>query len=1313
MTHPIVASPDLPLPEPLPLTTAQYGIWLGQQLDPVNPAYWTAEMVELTGMLDCDVFSDAVLQTLAECDSLHMRYQQRGDQLLQWHGPVAAHLTMPLVDISLQQDPWAAALAWAKADLHQQADLAAGPLFRSVLLRLAPDRHLWYLRVHHIALDGFGYTVLTRRVSQRFQAACTGQLPAAVDWSLKRVIDEDLHYQQGDVRQRDLAFWQTTMAEAPAPVLLGPPVPVAHRVHRVHGVLSASEFALWQAAAAAMQMDWTTWCTAGIVAWLYRQTGATDVTLGLPVMGRLGSVTLTIPCMVMNIVPLRIRFDPAQGFAELVQQVDKAMRTLRPHQRYRYEWLRRDLGRVGGQRRLFGPVVNLMPFDRPLTFHGLTAIAHPVSAGPVEDLAINLSPRAGVLRLDIEANPDGYDHATLQQHRASLFATLHDLAGQPVTPLLAWRPAHAQQMVLLQGAPLATAPVQVLSALIAQVQATPDHPAIEQSGVPTLSYRALLHRVQLMAGWLHAQGVGEGARVALLLPRQPDTIVALLAVLWAGGGYVPLDPASPLARIAMVLEDAQPTMVLTQGDYAALVPAHLPCHHLDAMDLVADSTPLATPNPVPANALAYMIYTSGSTGRPNGVMIGRDALSSYVASATQRFDMCAADRTLQFAPLHFDASIEEIFVTLCNGATLVLRTEAMLESMSQFIAGCTQQRISVLDLPTAFWHELVYSLSDKTAALPASLRLTIIGGEAALAERVIRWRTLVSQQVLLLNTYGPTEATVIATTAELAGPNALQWEGDSVPIGEPLPGESAVVVDDMLQPVGRGVAGELCLMGPALALGYWEREAVTARRFITLTALPDQPRAYRTGDRVMVDEQGQLRYLGRLDDEFKLSGHRIDPSEVETALLSHMQIREAAVIGQILPSGSKRLAAFLVGNDIKPDVAQLRTYLAERLPAVAVPTAYQFLDRLPRNANNKIDRHALRALPVETGTSLATQATPLEQAIIAVWQEVLGAVDLTPEADFFMLGGKSLQAIQVATRLQQRLQREVAVSVLFRYPTVAALAQAMTMAPSSLDPSGLADPLAAVLPIQGGDGPVLFCLHPAEGLSWCYFGLGALLPAQRIVGLQAVGLTGALPVTFEQRIDQHVKAIQQIQPTGPYHLLGWSFGGAAAHAVAVALQAKGEQVAMLAILDSYPSEAWSGRPMPTERDALEALLDINGDPAIDEAGVPLTADVIRERLRRPGSLLNGLSESQMARLTEVALHNMTQFRSAITGRFDGDILMFRAMQRRPDAPDIECWKPYVTGMIDRVEVDSTHADMTKPAPLMKISSILNQRMGCK
>jgi len=431
----------------LALTGPQYGMWAAQRLDPDSPSLWTAEAVELDGELDLDALRAAVLETLRACDALHMRYREGEGGLVQGglvqSGLVqsldpARSVELPWIDVSAAADPWGEALAWMRDDLARRADLAQCPLFASTLIKLGPHRHLWHLRAHHIALDGFAYLLLIHRVAELYSAARGARAAApARDWSLAPVVAEDAAYRQSPRCDQDRAFWVGRFAGAGEPVTLGPKCAPDDSARSLRRLLPAAKYQAWQSAARASGADWASWLVAAIAAWMHLRSGAREVALGLLVMNRLGSAALGVPCMAMNVVPLRIAIDPAQGFDVLVRGVAAELRALRPHQRYNYEWLRGDLGLADSHAQLYGPVLNLMPFDRGFVFDGLRSRAHPVSVGSVEDLDITVSPLPDGLRLDLEANPRAYPADVLAAHQAALLALLDAAIAMPQASLLA------------------------------------------------------------------------------------------------------------------------------------------------------------------------------------------------------------------------------------------------------------------------------------------------------------------------------------------------------------------------------------------------------------------------------------------------------------------------------------------------------------------------------------------------------------------------------------------------------------------------------------------------------------------------------------------------------------------------------------------------------------------------------------------------------------------------------------------------------------------------------------------------------------
>ncbi|MGV9964166.1 amino acid adenylation domain-containing protein [Streptomyces olivaceus] len=1067
-----------PPPAHRPLLAAQEGIWAGQQLDTESPAYNTAEYLRIAGPVDTAVFDRALHRVVAETEALNATFDTDDSGRPRQAATPAGDWRTHIADLTAEPDPHAAALAWMDRDTARAVDLTRGPVFGHALLRTGPQEHLWYHRVHHIALDGFGLSLVARRVAEVYSGLMAGDpVPESGFGTLDSVREEEAAYLASARHTQDRAYWTDRYADHP-PVATPAdrsalPARTFHRHVTDLGPAAAHRL---RTGARELSVTWSEVLLAVTAAHLHRLTGAPEIVLSLPATGRLGSVSLRVPATVRNILPLRVPVAPDDGLRDLAPRVSRELRAGLPHQRYRYERLRRDLKLVGGGRRLSGPGVNIMPFEYDLRFAGHPSTVHNVSAGPVDDLAVNVYDRGDGtgLRVAVDANPDLYTEAETAAFQEGLLALLEQALTDPGRPLGGPR-AH-RTVAVLDGGPLPAPARPVLSLIADHATRGGGAVAVEHAG-ERLTYARLLGAARDVARRVTALGVAGGDVVAVALPRGTDAVTAVLGVLMSGAAYCPLDPKAPAERTARLLADTAPALVLTTADRAADFADHtvLPLHEPDPAPAGAH-TPSAkgesagagstarrrselgpldgheSEEPGPrhfaapaAEDPAYVLHTSGSTGRPKGVQVSHGALAHFVAAATHRYGLRREDRVLQFAPLHFDASVEEIFLTLCAGATLVIRPDDMTESVPGFLDACARLRVTVLDLPTAYWHEVAHTVSTGAAALPRAVRTVVVGGEPALPERVERWRKAVGTSVALLNTYGPTEATVVATVADLHEPGLVT--GD-VPVGLPLPGTRAAVLD-----------GELYLLGPALADGY-RPEVPDSARFAPLTALPDGPRAYRTGDLVRIGEDGQLRHLGRADDEFKISGQRVQPAEVESALLFHPGVREAAVAGQVLPDGTRRLVARLVPEGPAPSAADVREHLRARLPAAMVPSAVEFVGRLPRTGSGKIDRAALAAPPARRAP---TTGSPLEQTVTGVWCRILGIDAVAVDDDVFDLGAQSLQAIQAANRLGTELGRDVKVAWLFQHPTAGGLARflAQRQQPRAAGPAGLPPALLA------------------------------------------------------------------------------------------------------------------------------------------------------------------------------------------------------------------------------------------------------------
>ncbi|MFL5540370.1 MAG: non-ribosomal peptide synthetase, partial [Longimicrobiaceae bacterium] len=591
----------------------------------------------------------------------------------------------------------------------------------------------------------------------------------------------------------------------------------------------------------------------------------------------------------------------------------------------------------------------------------------------------------------------------------------------------------------------------------AQAARTPDAVAVRFEEA-SLTCRELNERANRLAHSLRRRGVGPEVRVGVCLERSLEMVVSLLAVLKAGGAYLPLDPAYPADRLAFMLADSAAAVLLTQERLRGALPVRAGMDVVSVEPAEAELAGESAENPESGahpGSLAYVIYTSGSTGTPKGVAVEHRALVGYLAHAVAEFAIRAGDRFLQFASISFDPAAEEVFAPLVSGAAVVLRTEEMLATPGSFWEACGRWGISLLGLPTAVWHHVSPHLDARPEALPESLRLVVIGGEAALPERVRAWQAATGGRVRLLNSYGPTETTIGVTLWEAPESGGVS----RVPIGRPVPNTRCYVLDAAMRPAAVGVPGELYVGGAQVARGYLGRPATTAERFVPdpFAAGPGT-RLYRTGDRVRWMADGTLEFLGRLDAQVKVRGFRVELGEIEARLADHPEVREAVVLAREDVPGERRLVAYVMGA---AEADALRAHLRQSLPEHMVPAAYVCLEALPLTPNGKVDRKALPAPELGSAADrYVAPRTPTEEVLAGIWAEVLRLERVGVEESFFELGGHSLLATRVVSRVRDVFAIELPLRALFESPTVAGLAlQVEKLVLARVEESELADAL--------------------------------------------------------------------------------------------------------------------------------------------------------------------------------------------------------------------------------------------------------------
>ncbi|WP_190126758.1 non-ribosomal peptide synthetase, partial [Streptomyces inusitatus] len=1085
----------------LPLTGAQTGVWYGQRLDPSSPVYNVGQYVEIEGPLDVELFARALRQTVSEADALTVRFEEdeNGEPVQLTGGPTGDGPALKVTDHSAAEDPHACAVEAMRADMDRPADPAAEPLFAFALHTVGPDRTLWYQRAHHIALDAYSFSLLSRRTAEIYTALTRGEEPTPRAFgALASVVEEELAYRDSERCARDRAYWLDRLADRPEPEPLGGASFAASPTFLREGAtLSAETTAGIFAIARAARASWADAVTAAFAAFLNRSTGSRDILLSLPAMARLGSAALNVPAMVVNVLPLRIAVHPGAPLAKLTAEVAAHVRDLRRHQRYRAEDIRRDLGLVGREQGLLGPMINVKAFDNALDFAGSPGTVHNVAAGPVDDLTLGLyhDAESGRIRFEFDGNPRAYDAGTLAARSAefALFLTGAAAAG-PEAPAarIDLLPADTRRALIHDSNDTAH-PLEgrgVVESFADRARAHGDLPALI-AGSTTLTYAELDARADRLARLLTRRGVGPEGIVGLALPRSADLLIAVLAVLKAGGAYLPLDLDYPADRLEFMVADARPVCVLTTLDSAAAAPGvpGVETVVLDAPDTLAaladlPAAPLDAVGPDGAHP-AYVIYTSGSTGRPKGVIVPHAALANFLEMQAEELALRPGDRLIAVTTISFDIAALEIHVPLISGATVVLADRDTVRDPAALAALVDAHRPAVMQATPSLWHAL---LDDGRPGSLGDVRV-LVGGEALpadLAERLARATRSVT------NVYGPTEVTVWATSVTLDPAHT-----GAPDIGAPFWNTRAYILDGALRPAPAGRPGELYLAGTQLARGYLGRYALTSERFVADPFGEPGSRMYRTGDLVRRRADGRIDFIGRADDQVKVRGFRIELGEIESALTARPEVGRAVVLVREDRPGVRHLVGYVTpsarpdapGGAAGPlDPAELRRGVAERVPEYMVPTAVVVLDAFPLTANGKIDRRSLPA-PDLAGQEAAGGRGPRgarEEIVAGIFADVLGLEAVGPDDDFFSLGGHSLLGARVVARVRTALGAQCTIGDVFEARTVSALTALLSTR------SAAADRPALTAVERPGPAPLshaqrrLWFLHQMRGPSATY-----------------------------------------------------------------------------------------------------------------------------------------------------------------------------------------------------------------------------------
>ncbi|OLF06968.1 hypothetical protein BLA60_29350 [Actinophytocola xinjiangensis] len=1253
-------------PDVVPLSFAQRRLWFLNRMP--GPSYAVPLALRLRGPLDVAALESAIGDVVARHEALRTTFPEVDGEPRQRVHP-AVTVPLPVVDAG-------------RALTAEPFDLTTEPPLRAALVRDAPEDHVLFLTLHHIACDGWSMGPLLGDLGTAYRARTGGHAPG---WAPLPVQYPDYALWQRDLlgaeSDRQLAYWRDTLAGLPDELALP-----ADRPRQETSAYTGGRVPLWLDAGirdAVTGLARRTGTTpfmvlqAGFAALLTRLGAGVDVPIGTPVAGRTDTALEDLVGFFVNTLVLRTDTSGDPTFTELLDRVRATDLAAFAHQDTPFERLVEVLNPARSLSRhpLCQVLMTLQNSgDGALDLPGLSVEPVPVDSGSVAfDLSLGLRETAEGIEGALAYRDDLFDERTARAVADRFVRLLTEVTAAPDTRLSTVEVLFDEERDLLDhgNATAHPVPATTLPELFAgQAARTPDAVALVEDDGTTHTYAATSGRIDRLARALRARGAGPERVVAVHLERSVDLVVALHAVQRAGAAYLPVDPGYPADRVALMIEDADPVLVLDEPALRAL-----------------ESAGAALPAPHPDDP-AYLLYTSGSTGRPKGVAVTHRAIVNRLLWMQDTYPLGPDDRVLQKTPSSFDVSVWEFFWPLHTGAALVVARPDGHRDPAYLADLIDAQSVTTVHFVPSMLDAFVAHLEDTGRRCP-SLRRVVCSGEALPSALARRFAAACDAR--LDNLYGPTEAAVDVTAHQATGRETTA----TVPIGRPVWNTTVHVLDAALTPVPPGVPGELYLGGVQLARGYHRRFALTAQRFVA-SPFRSGERLYRTGDVVRwLDDTGgpTLEYLSRADDQVKIRGVRIEPDEVAAALATHEDVATAAVIAR-----EGRLIGYVVpARPVDPDA--VRAHARERLPELLVPSAVVVLDALPLTPSGKLDRRALPT-PEITRAARRAPATPAEAALCALFTEVLGR-DAGPDDGFFDLGGHSLLATRLMAAIAGRFGTRLGVRTVFEAPTPAALARRL----DGDTPAG--DAFGVLLALRTtGDAPPLFCVHPAAGIGWVYSGLLPHLPGRPVYALQARGLSepGTRPATMADLVKDYLEQIRTVRPDGPYHLLGWSFGANVAHALAAALREEGAEVGLVALLDGYPTapsdRQWTAHA-PVVLRALLTSLGYPADPAPDSP-----ADVAARVLAEPGPL-GGLSPERITALAEVFAAHWNVLERGTGATFDGDVLVVAATGDKTEHSPVPAgWRAHVTGHVHTHDLPYRHGDLATPGPLAEIGALV-------
>ncbi|NET66088.1 MAG: amino acid adenylation domain-containing protein [Moorea sp. SIO1G6] len=1318
--------------EQLPLSSAQKRLWFLNQLEGISVTYNIPAAFRITGNLIINALEQALSEIISRHEVIRTSFSTINGTPTQVIHPDS---TININVVDLQQYPEAERETILHQLLQQEAttpfDLEVAPLIRSKLWQLDTTEYVLVLTMHHIVSDGWSMGILIEELSSLYQAFVASE-PSPLPELAIQYADFALWQRQwlsGEILENQLNYWKQELEAAPELLQL----PTDHpRPHVMSYQGSSESFSLSTELTQKLQQlsrnsGSTLFMTlqAAFATLLSRYSGQKDILIGSPIANRNRQEIESLIGFFVNTLVLRTRFEDNPSFSQLLTQVRETTLLAYEHQDVPFEQV---VSALQPQRSLsHAPLFQVMFVlqNAPMGKLDLPGVSlsefNQQSTTSKFDLLVSMTETDMRLIGEWEYNTDLFDRSTIARMATHFQNLLSAIVENPQLvvgelPLLS---AEERHQLLVEWNDTATeySKEKCIHQLFEeQVEKTPDAVAVvfEQE---QLTYHQLNQKANQLAHHLQNLGVGPEVLVGICVERSVQMVVGLLAILKAGGAYVPLDSNYPHQRLSYMLGDSGVEVLLTQQSLLESLPqnqAQVVCLDSD-WGAIEQYSGENLDVGVHSHNLAYVIYTSGSTGQPKGVAMNHSPLVNLILWQLKNSSAKYGTKTGQFTPISFDVSFQEILSTWCSGGTLVLIPEDVRRDGTALLQLLKQQGIERLFLPFVALEYLATSALTSPECLPSTLCELITAGEQLQITPTLRNFFEKLSNCRLENQYGPTETHVVSAFKLNGFPS--DWSS-LPPIGRPIANTQIYILDKNLEPVPIGVPGELYLGGDGLARGYLNRPELTSEKFIPNPLCSSfSERLYKTGDLARYRRDGNIEFLGRIDNQVKIRGFRIELGEIESVLSTHPHIQQTAVIVTEDVPGHKRLVAYYVSQSESLSTKQLREFLFQKLPDYMVPSAFVTLDTLPLTPNGKVDRKSLPAPDGEIAREhkYVAARTTIELQLTQIWSDVLNLTSVGVQDNFFELGGHSLNAVRLMSQIQQQFQINLPLATLFQSPTIEQLASLLG---SSVNTQ---NPILVGIKTSGNQTP-LFCIHPVGGNVLCYAELARHLAQDYpVYGLQSLGLDGQQqPLTsVEEMASHYIEAIKPIHSQGPLHLIGWSFGGVIAYEMAQQLQAKNEPVALLTLIDSY-APTLIRKPSEIDQAMIVNLLaqDLGG---LYGQELDISHETLRqleasqqvlhlfEQAKQQGIFPSDLEIEQMRSLWEVFQANLAANSYYQPQAYPGSVLLLNASQTSPAGLEdpTHGWGSLVLGDIQTHTITGDHFTIMKAPQVEGLTAELN------